>query len=49
MYEYQGRERGGMNWETETDKYTLLYIIKEITYENLLCNTGDTTQFSVVT
>ena len=38
-----------MNWETGIDKYTLLYIIKEITYESLLCNTGDSTQFSVVT
>ena len=37
---------GGMNWEIGTDKYTLLSI-KQITNENLLCSTGNSTQFSV--
>ena len=43
-----GGARGGMNWEAGIDIYTLL-CIKQITSENLLCGTGDSTQHSVVT
>ena len=42
-----GRGRG-MNWEIGLDIYTLLYI-KEITSENLLYSTGNSTRCSVVT
>ena len=42
-----GRERGGrrINWEIETDIYTLL-CIKYIMNENLLYSTGNSTQCS---
>ena len=43
-----GKVRGGMNWETGIDIYKLL-CIKEITNENLLYSTGNSTQCSVVT
>ena len=43
----QGRG-SGMNWEIETDIYTLL-CIKQITNENLLYSKGSSTQCSVVT
>ena len=42
------KRRGGMNWETGTDIYTLLGT-KEITNWNLLHNTENSTQCSVVT
>ena len=39
-----------MNWEIGIDIYTLLTLyIKEITNENLLYSTGNSTQCSVVT
>ena len=38
----------GMNWDTGTDIYTPL-CIQQITNENLLYNTGSSTQYSVVT
>ena len=39
-----------MNWEIGTDIYTLLILcIKQITNENLLYSTGNSTQCSVVT
>ena len=42
--------RGGMNWETEVDIYTLMILcVKSGTNENLLCRTGNCTQPSVVT
>ena len=41
-------EGGGMNWEIEIDIYTLL-CIKQITKENLLCSTGDSTRCFVAT
>ena len=48
-YGHKGRERGGgMNWETGTDMYIPLHI-KQITTENLLYSTGNSTQCSVVT
>ena len=37
-YGYQGVRGGGINWEIQTDIYTLLYI-KQITNRNLLYNT----------
>ena len=41
---------GGMNWEIGIDIYTLLILcIKQITNENLLYSTGNSTQCSVVT
>ena len=43
-----GEGRGGMNWEIETDIYTLL-CIKQVTNENLLYSTGNSTQYSVMT
>ena len=48
-YGYQGgKGGGGMNWEIGIDIYTLVYM-KQVTNENLLCNTGNSTQCSVVT
>ena len=44
----KGGRRGRMNWEIGIDIYTLL-CIKEITSENLLYSTGNSTQCSVVT
>ena len=40
-------EWGGKNWEIGIDIYTLLYI-KQITNKNLLYNTGNSTQYSIV-
>ena len=40
--------RRGINWETGSDIYTLLYI-KQITNKNLLYSTGNSTQYSVMT
>ena len=37
-----------INWETGINLYTLLYI-KQITIKNLLCSTGNSTQYSVMT
>ena len=42
------RKRGGMNQESGTDIYTLL-CIKQITNENLVYGTGNSTRCSVVT
>ena len=39
---------GGMNRETGTDIYTLLYI-KLITNKDLLCSTGNSAQYTVMT
>ena len=48
-YGYQGgKGGGGMNCEIGIDIYTLVYM-KQVTNENLLCNTGNSTQCSVVT
>ena len=44
----KGVRRGGMNWETGIDIYTLL-CIKEITNENLLYSPRNSTPGSVVT
>ena len=43
-YGYQ-EGKGGINWEIEIDIYTLLYI--KITNKDLLCSTGNSTQYSV--
>ena len=45
-YGYQGKRRGGINWEIGIDIYTLLYI-KQITNKNLLYSTGNSIQHSV--
>ena len=43
------REEGAMNWEIKIDIYTLLILyIKQITNENLLYSSGNSTQCSVV-
>ena len=49
--EYQGGEgQGGMNWEMGTDIFTLLIqSIRQITNEDLLYSTGNSTGCSVVT
>ena len=39
MVTKRGKQKGGINWETEIDTYTLLYK-KQITSRNLLYNTG---------
>ena len=39
---------GGINWEVESDIFTLLYI-KYITNKNLLYSTGNSAQYSVMT
>ena len=44
----KGGREGGMNWEIGIDIYTILYT-KQITNENLLYSTGNSTQRSVVT
>ena len=46
-HEFKNR-RGGMNWEIGMDIYTLL-CTKEVTNKNLLYNTENSTQGSVVT
>ena len=44
------RDGGEMNWEIRIDIYTLLILyIKEITNENLLYSTRNSTQCPVVT
>ena len=47
FYGYWGKG-GGINWEVGIDIYTLLYM-KEITKKCLLYNTGNSTQYSVMT
>ena len=42
------REGGEINWETGIDMYTLQYM-KQITNKNQLYNTGNSTQYSVIT
>lgn len=43
-YSHQGWE-GGIHQEIGTDKYTRLYI-EQITNKDLLCSTGNSTQYS---
>ena len=45
---YQGKGGGVVNWETEIDRYTLLYI-KQVTSEDLVYSTGNSTQYLVMT
>ena len=45
-YGHQGWE-GGINWETGTDEYTLLYV-EQITNKDLLLSTGNPAQYSVM-
>ena len=42
-----GKERGGINWKIRSETYTLLNI-KLLTKEDLLYNTGSSTQYSVM-
>ena len=44
----KGGRGGGMDWEIGIDMYTLL-CIKQITNENRLYSTGNSTRCSVVT
>ena len=44
----RGLRWGGINWETGTDIYMLLYV-KQITYKDLLYGTGNSTQYSAMT
>ena len=46
MYGHQeGKEGGGLNWETGIDMYALLMLcMKQVTNENLLHSTGSSTQ-----
>ena len=57
-YEHQKEKGGdGMNWETEVDIYILVILriytmyrqYKQVTNENILYSTGNSTQGSVVT
>ena len=48
LVDTKGGSVGGMNWEIGIDIYTLL-CIKQITNENLLYSTGNSTQCSLVT
>ena len=41
-----GKDRGGINWDTGIDIYTLLYI-KQITNKDLLYSTGNS-KYSVM-
>ena len=50
-YGYQGESGAGMIWEIDIAIYTLqiqILYIKQITNENLLCSSGNSTQCSVV-
>ena len=42
------RGRGGINWETGIDIYTLLYM-KQITSQELLHSTENSTQYCIIT
>ena len=42
-----GKGRGGINWKTGIDTYTLLHI-KQMTNKDLLYSTGNSTQYSVM-
>ena len=45
VWTQRGERRGGMNWEIGTDIYTILMLyIKQITNENLLYSTRNSTQ-----
>ena len=44
----RGLSWGGINWETGTDIYMLLYV-KQITYKDLLYGTENSTQYSPMT
>ena len=44
----QGGRGGEMNWEIGIDAYTLLWI-RQVTNENLMDSTGNSTQCSVLT
>ena len=44
----KGGKGSGMNWEIGIDAYTLLWI-RQVTNENLLDSTGNSTQCSVLT
>ena len=46
-YGYQGVRWGEINWKTEIDIYTLLYI-KQIISKVLLCSRENSTQYSVM-
>ena len=37
-----------VNWETEIDRHTLLYI-KELTSEDFVYSTGNSAQYSILT
>ena len=43
-----GEEKGGMNWESSTETYTLP-CVKQIASGRLLCNWGSSTQCYVTT
>ena len=45
----KGKGGGGMNWEIGIDIYSIDMCIKQITNENLLYRTGNSTQCSVGT
>lgn len=45
-----GEEKGGKNWKIAIDIYTLcIQCMKQTANENLLCDSGNSTQGSVVT
>ena len=44
----RNQRKMGDKWETGMDTSTLLYI-KQITNKDLLCSTGNSTQYSVMT
>ena len=44
----KGERGGGMSWEVRMDRYAVLWI-KQITRENLLCDTGNSTRRSLLT
>ena len=45
---YQGERQGRDKWETEIGIYALRYI-EQITNKDLLCSTGNSSQYSVMT
>ena len=42
-----GRERGGMDWESGIDKFTVLYL-KQMD-KDPLCSAGNSAQYSIMT
>ena len=47
-YSYQEIRRGGVNWETGIDMYTLVYKKQTININQLISRTGNSTEYSTM-